>query len=84
MRQQQVLSKAKSLGFTCQLTESNNWQISPTQPEATWQLTEVNSKWILSVKNTPQIYLDSAEAIAFLTKRKRSMREKMPPKFKVL
>ncbi len=66
-----VLKKAKSWGFPSQLNEENYWQILPMQPQETWKLTEVNSRWILSLKNIPQLYLDSEEAIAFLARRKR-------------
>lgn len=71
MREKPVLNKAKSWGFTAKLSEENYWQISPTEPEETWILTAVNSRWILSVKNTPQLYLDSEEVIAFLKRRQR-------------
>ncbi len=66
-----VLIKAKMWGFPAQLSEENNWQVLPTQSDATWQLTELESRWILSIKNIPQIYLNSEEAIAFLAKRKK-------------
>ncbi|MGK7916928.1 MAG: hypothetical protein AB4038_15520 [Prochloraceae cyanobacterium] len=67
-----VLNKAKSWGFTTQLGEENNWQILPSQSQEIWQLTEVDSRWILSIKNVPQIYLDSEEAISFLNRRQSS------------
>ena len=51
------------------MSEENNWQILSTQPEESWKLTEVNSWWILSINNVPQINLDSEEAIAFLARR---------------
>ena len=68
-----VLKKAKSWGFPSQLSEENYWQILPMQPQETWKLTEVNSRWILSLKNIPQLYLDSEEAIAFLARRERCL-----------
>ena len=64
-----VLNKAKSWGFSSQMSQENNWQILPTQPEESWKLTEFNSWWILSINNVPQINLDSEEAIAFLARR---------------
>ncbi len=66
-----VLKKAKSWGFPSQLSEENYWQILPMQPQETWQLTEFDSRWILSLKNIPQLYLDSEEAIAFLARRNK-------------
>ncbi len=66
-----VLKKAKSWGFPSQLSEENYWQILPMQPQETWKLTEFESRWILSLKNIPQLYLDSEEAIAFLARRNK-------------
>ena len=67
-----VLKEAKRLKFLYQLCEENYWHILPTQPKETWKLTEADSRWILSVKNIPQLYLNSEEAIAFLAMRARS------------
>ena len=70
--EKQVLQQAKRLKFLAQLCEENHWHILPTQPQETWKLTEADSQWILSVRNIPQLYLNSEEAIAFLTIRARS------------
>ncbi len=67
-----VLKEAKRLKFLYQLCEENYWHILPTQPKETWKLTEADSRWILSVKNIPQLYLNLEEAIAFLAMRARS------------
>ncbi len=65
----QVLNEARSLGFPSRLDDDSNWQILPQQPEATWKLTALtDSRWVLSIKNIPQLYLNSEEAIAFLGK----------------
>ena len=66
MTQQSVLQEAENLGFICQINQENRWQILPTNPRATWKLTETESRWILSIKNVPQLLLNSQEAIAFL------------------
>ncbi len=66
-----VLEEAKRLKFLYQLCEENYWHILPTQPKETWKLTEADSRWILSVKNIPQLYLNHEEAIAFLATRAR-------------
>ncbi|MGK7950000.1 MAG: hypothetical protein AB4368_14755 [Xenococcaceae cyanobacterium] len=58
-----VLEEAKRLGFFYQLDEENIWQIFPQRQGATWKLSATNSRWILSLKNIPQLYLDSKEAI---------------------
>ncbi len=67
-----VLEEAKRLKFLYQLCEENYWHILPTQPKETWKLTEADSRWILSVRNIPQMYLNHEEAIAFLAIRARS------------
>ncbi len=67
-----MLEKATILGFPYQLDEENCWQILPRQRGETWQLTSARARWILSLRNVPQLYLDSEEAIAFLAMRARS------------
>lgn len=69
MSKKLVLKQAKDLGFDSQLNEQNYWQILPTKAEDTWKLTETESKWILSLRNVPQLRLSSEEAIAFLKSR---------------
>ena len=61
-----ILEKAKSLGFPSQLSEENYWQILPIQRGETWKLTAAESRWILSLRNVPQLRLNHDEAIAFL------------------
>ncbi|GAB4542051.1 MAG: hypothetical protein Tsb0014_34430 [Pleurocapsa sp.] len=72
MTEKIVLNKAKNLGFICRLSEEKSWQIFHNRPQETWKLTSVNSRWILSIKNIPQLYLNPEEAIAFLTTRARN------------
>ena len=67
-----VLKEAKNLGFPYQLSEENCWQIWPKRRGATWKLSAADSRWILSLRNIPQLYLSSEEAIAFLALRARS------------
>ena len=70
---EQVLNEAKSRGFPYYLNEQSDWQILPQQQGATWKLTATtDSRWILSLNNVPQLYLNSDEAIAFLARRVRS------------
>ncbi|MBE9043946.1 hypothetical protein IQ255_05925 [Pleurocapsales cyanobacterium LEGE 10410] len=57
--------------FLCQLCQENYWHILPTEQRETWKLTEVDSRWILSVNDIPQLYLNHQEAIAFLALRAR-------------
>ena len=69
MIEAKILKTAKSLGFAARLNEKNYWQIFPKKPSETWILTHVESRWILSIKNVPQIRMNEREAIAFLTLR---------------
>lgn len=62
-----VLETAKSMGFTSKINE-DRWQISPINPKETWRLIAAESRWILSIKNVPQLLLNPKEAIAFLKK----------------
>ncbi|MDJ0687864.1 MAG: hypothetical protein QNJ41_05100 [Xenococcaceae cyanobacterium MO_188.B32] len=70
-----VLEKAKNLGFPYQLQEENCWQILPKRRGATWKLISAMDSqwWILSLRNIPQLYLNSEEAIAFLATRARRL-----------
>ena len=69
MIEEKILKIAKSLGFTARLNEKNYWQILSLKPSENWMLTYIESRWILSVKNVPQIRLNEREVIAFLTSR---------------
>ena len=69
MIEEKVLKTAKSLGFSAQLNEKNCWSILSQKSSENWMLTYIESRWILSIKNVPQIRLNEREAIAFLTSR---------------
>lgn len=69
MIEEKILKIAKSLGFTARINEKNYWHILSLKPSQSWILTYIESRWILSVKNVPQIRLNEREAIAFLTSR---------------
>lgn len=64
--EQIVIDRAKDLGFPCELNEQNCWQIIPIQSEETWKLVQEKSQWILSVRDVPQLRLDTKQAISFL------------------
>ena len=66
-----VIDRAKSWGFSCQLTSSGDWQIFPQRTTENWKLSQLDSRWILSLDNMPQIYLSSWEVITFLKRRQR-------------
>ncbi len=69
-----MLEEAKNLGFPYQLSEENCWQILPKRRGETWKLTSAidSQGWLLSLRNIPQLYLNSEEAVAFLAVRARS------------
>ena len=69
MIEEKVLETAKGLGFTARLNEENYWQILSQKSSENWMLTSIESRWILSIKNVPQIKLNEREAIAFLKSR---------------
>lgn len=69
MIEEKILKIAKSLGFTARLNEKNSWQILSLKPSENWILTYIEFRWILSIKNVPQIRLNERETIAFLTSR---------------
>jgi hypothetical protein len=73
-----VVSQAKSWGFKCELTAGGNWQISSPQLKETWQLSELEERWLLSVGNVPQINLSADEALRFLERRHRLDRAQPP------
>lgn len=64
-----VIEKAKELGFFCQINKENNYEIFSKIPTETWKLTKLESRWILSINNIPQLSLDRDAAIAFLVNR---------------
>jgi hypothetical protein len=55
----------------CELTAGGNWQISSPQLKETWQLSELQEWWLLSVGNVPQINFSANEALRFLRSRHR-------------
>ena len=61
-----VVNKARTWGFICQCQESNSWLILPQNPDQIWKLQQVEERWILSVRDVPQLCLHAQEAIAFL------------------
>ena len=69
MTEKLLLEIATSLGYTTQLSDENAWHILPTTVHQTWKLTATESRWILSVRNIPQLLLSQPEAIAFLKSR---------------
>lgn len=71
MLEDKVLETAKSLGFTARINEKNCWQVLSQKSSETWMLTYVESRWVLSIRNVPQIRLNEREAIAFLTSRSK-------------
>ena len=69
MIEEKILEIARSLGFIARLDEKDCWQILSLKASENWMLTCIESRWILSIKNVPQIRLNEREAIAFLISR---------------
>ncbi|MEM9510204.1 MAG: hypothetical protein AAGA16_21385 [Cyanobacteria bacterium P01_E01_bin.35] len=63
-----LITKAKCWGFVCQHDDSNSWLILPQKANQRWKLQQAEDRWILSVRDVPQIILNTEEAIAFLLK----------------
>ncbi|MGV2827151.1 hypothetical protein [Myxosarcina sp. GI1(2024)] len=62
--------RAQNWGFVCQYQKSGYWQILAHQPHVKWTLEQTEARWILIVKEVPQLLLQPEEAIAFLEKRR--------------
>lgn len=64
-----VIQLAKQLGFECQTNSHGSWQIFSVHKCENWQLTQSENKWILSIKDVNQVYLNSYEAMKFIKRR---------------
>jgi hypothetical protein len=65
-----VINQAKKWGFICQQTAPDVWIILPQQPKEKWKLELVEDRWLLIVKDIPQIYFHPHEVLAFLDRRR--------------
>ena len=72
MTKEKLLDLAESLEFSAQLDDKGSWEIFPTTLKPTWVLTQRESRWILSVNNTPQLVLNEREALIFLKSRSQT------------
>ncbi|MEM8720828.1 MAG: hypothetical protein AAGE84_16285 [Cyanobacteria bacterium P01_G01_bin.39] len=68
-----VISRAKSLGFICQYQEPKSWLILPQQAKQRWKLQQLEDRWILSVRDIPQINLTTEQAIDFILMQSRKL-----------
>lgn len=74
-----LVNQAKSWGFNCcKPATDGNWQISPSQLKETWQLSQLEDRWLLSVGNVPQINLSADETLRFLAHRHSLLAPKKP------
>lgn len=67
-----MLRQASTWGFVCNEDSQGNMQILPPHPSERWKLQQVGEQWLLLIGNVPQVNLHSAEAIAFLERRRDS------------
>lgn len=58
-----IISQAKKFALACQVNENGKWTIKSNN---NWCLLELEDKWLLSVKNTAEIYLYNPEVLKFL------------------
>lgn len=68
-----MLLQAQQLNFPCVQDRQGKWQITSPSPQAAWQLHQTEDRWILSIKEVPQIRLSTAEAVTFLLTQARSL-----------
>ncbi|WP_013325524.1 hypothetical protein [Gloeothece verrucosa] len=58
-----IINKAKKLGLNFQTTQQNQWII---YLKPNWVLFQIDTGWLLSVNQKPQIYISSSRALKFL------------------
>ena len=65
-----LLVQADAWGFVCECTTEGKWQIYPANSRENWKLQLVESRWLLIIKDVPQVSFSESEARAFLHRRK--------------
>ena len=69
----ELLQLAASCSCIYQQDESGFWRISPQASGATWSLQQSHeNRWLLIVKEQPQINLTVAEVFTFLNRQRQS------------
>lgn len=66
-----LLTQAEAWGFVCKCNLDGNWQIIPEIPTEKWKLVLVESRWLLLIRDIPQVSFWPEEAQAFLSRRVR-------------
>ena len=65
-----LLVQADSWGFVCECATEGKWQIYPANARENWKLQQVESRWLLIIKDVPQVSFLEVEAQGFLKRRK--------------
>jgi len=64
-----LLTQAEAWGFVCKCNLDGNRQIIPKTPTEEWKLQLVDSRWLLLIRDLPQVIFLPEEAQAFLSRR---------------
>jgi len=64
-----LLTQADAWGFVCKCNLDGIWQILPKNPTEEWKLQQVESRWLLLIRDHPQVSFLPEEAQAFLSRR---------------
>ena len=65
-----LVVQADAWGFICECATVGRWQIYPTNPQENWKLQRNESRWLLIIKDVPQVSFSESEARLFLKRRK--------------
>lgn len=65
-----LLTQASAWGFLCKCNLDGNWQIIPKSATEEWKLQQVESRWLLLIRDLPQVSFLPEEAQAFLSRRR--------------
>ena len=64
-----LLTQAEAWGFVCKLNLDGSWQIIPKSSSEQWKLQLIDSRWLLLIRDIPQVSFLPEEAQAFLSRR---------------
>ena len=68
-----LLTQASAWGFVCQCNLDGIWQIIPKSATEEWKLQQVESRWLLLIRDLPQVSFLPEEAQAFLSRRRSKL-----------
>lgn len=70
------LKQVAELGFTCQHGQDGSYIHSPVSPQH-WRLHQEGDRWVLYVRNIPQIVFYPDEVLKFLQKQQQIQQRKV-------